>query len=237
MSCAKIQKILRKLGSPKKALGSARFFKTGPGQYGEGDIFIGVTSPEAWRVAREFPDCSAADLRRLLASPVHEDRMVALMILCEQYARTESAREHKNILRLYLASRRGVNNWDLVDSSAHRIIGDYCLQNGDAKLMRKLARSKRHWDRRMAMVATLAFIRAEKLDLTFEFARLFLDESEDLMHKATGWMLREAGKRDLARLRRFIAQNGRRMPRTMLRYSIEKLSPAERKKILCATAS
>jgi 3-methyladenine DNA glycosylase AlkD len=235
MKLNSVQTALRKFASPKKARNSTRFFKTGPGQYGEGDIFIGATTPELNAVAKKFFDSSPATLIQLLASPIHEDRSVALQILVQQYTKAKTDDARAAFVKFYLANKAGINNWDLVDTSAYKILGDYCLRTGDTKPISKLATSLRHWDRRIAMVASLAFIRAEKLEVVYILAKGFLGDHEDLMHKATGWMLREAGKRDLARLRKFISTHGKKMPRTMLRYSIEKMSAAERKKILQQT--
>lgn len=226
------QRELRKLATPEKAKASAWFFKTGPGQYGEGDVFIGVTVPENRNVARKFLNSSQKDLSTLLKSKIHEDRLLALMILCEQYTKLKLVPERKKLVQFYLKSRAGINNWDLVDTAAYKIVGDYCALIDDDKILRKLAKSKRHWDKRIAMVSTLAYIRQGKTQLAFDFAKLFLEEKEDLMHKAAGWMLREAGKKDLPGLKKFITDNGRKMPRTMLRYSIEKFTESERKKIL-----
>lgn len=229
------QKHLRKLGSPRKAQNSLRFFKTGPGQYGEGDQFIGVTVPELRGVAKLHAALGMKDIAVLLRSPIHEDRLLALLVLVNQYSKTKELRDRKRIFDFFLKNRSGINNWDLVDSSAASIVGAYSIEVGDPTTIRKLAKSKRHWDRRIAMVATFAFIRQRELALVWELATLFLDDREDLMHKATGWMLREAGKRDATALREFISKNGPRMPRTMLRYAIEKFSVTERAKILTAT--
>lgn len=230
------QKKLREYATEEDAESLARYFKTGPGQYGEGDQFIGVTVPEMTAVAKKFAfEISDSELTHLLSSPIHEDRCLALKILVLRYARAKSLTEKKKITEFYLDHLPAMNNWDLVDLSCYKLLGLYCLETGKVEILRRLSRSKRHWDKRIAIVSTLAFIREKKCDLTYEFAEQFLDEQEDLMHKATGWMLREAGKRDPDRLRSFIKKFGKRMPRTMLRYSIEKFSANERKKILTET--
>ncbi|MCM0606318.1 MAG: DNA alkylation repair protein [Xanthomonadaceae bacterium] len=231
-----IQKKLRTYGSKERALHSMRFFKTGPGQYGEGDQFLGATVPELWNLTRtEGLTLSEKEITRLIQSPIHEDRLLGLMSLVLKYQKTKLLEEKSKIVAQYLKNKKGINNWDLVDLSCYKLLGDYCLLTNDSSFLKKLSDSTHHWDKRIAMVSTLAFIRVNKLDLTFEFAKKFLDEEEDLMHKAAGWMLREAGKRDLERLRKFIAVYGKKMPRTMLRYSIEKMTLTERKKILKET--
>lgn len=229
------QTALRKVANPKRIEALKYFFKTGPGEYGEGDEFIGVTVPANRHVALKFLDISDKDLSQILHSPVHEDRALALHILTEKYRRTKHLKNRKALVSFYLKHRKFVNNWDLVDMSCYKILGHYCHLIKDHSLLIKLSNSKIHWDKRIAMVATLALIREHDVDLTFKFAKKFLNEKEDLMHKATGWMLREAGKKDLKKLLAFIEVNGKKMPRTMLRYSIEKLSGDHRKKILLTT--
>lgn len=229
------QRKLRQKASSKKAAGFQRFFKTGPGEYGEGDYFIGTSVPQTRSVAREFVHLGEKEIRILLKSKIHEDRLMGLMILVEQYKKTKDLKAKNKIAQFYLKTRQGVNNWDLVDLSAYKILGEHCLLTADDQILYRLSKSKRHWDKRMAMVSSFAFIRKGKVDLTYRLAKSFLGESEDLMHKAVGWMLREAGKRDVVKLKKFIRLNGKKMPRTMLRYSIEKFSSQERKKILIET--
>lgn len=223
---------LRKLATPAKAKASAWFFKTGPGQYGEGDLFIGVTVPENRNVAKKFLNSSAKELKILLQSKIHEDRLLGLMILTEQYQKEKDLKQKKLIVNFMLKHKAGINNWDLVDGVAYKVIGDYFYRTENLSVLLKLAKSKRHWDKRMAMVSTLAFIKQGDTQLTFSFAKSFLQEKEDLMHKAAGWMLREAGKKDTNALKKFINEHGAKMPRTMLRYAIEKFTESERKKIL-----
>ncbi|HRO66670.1 MAG TPA: DNA alkylation repair protein [Pseudobdellovibrionaceae bacterium] len=229
------QKALRKKASAAQRQTFLRFFKTGPGQYGEGDVFIGVPVRHIRALSKSYRTLTPKDLSVLLQSPVHEDRHLGLIVLVDQYARTKDLKGKKQLVEFYMKNRSGVNNWDLVDVSAHKILGDHCFRTADPSVLRKLTKSKRHWDRRMAMLGTAAFIWENDLDLTFEFAEIFLSETEDLMHKVTGWMLREAGKKDLPRLRRFIQKHGPRIPRTTLRYAIEKMIATERKKILAST--
>jgi len=235
VTSAILQRELKRISSPKKAQNAARFFKTGKGEYGEGDRFIGVTVPQIRAIAKVYAETSVEQVCELLKSPIHEARLLALLLLGMAYDKKRTPAERSSLVGLYLKHREWVNNWDLVDSSAYRILGTHALQTGDTSRMNNLILSKRHWDRRMAMVATLAFIRVGNVEITFDFAERCLDDREDLMHKACGWMLREAGKRDESKLRKFIREFGSRMPRTMLRYAIEKFSVAERKKILSTT--
>jgi 3-methyladenine DNA glycosylase AlkD len=230
------QKHLRKFASKSRAKAMLPFYKTGVGQYGEGDKFLGISVPTVRAVAKNYRDLSLEQLRVILESPLHEERLMALVIVNFQYAKARGNQKLKQkIFNFYLKNRRAINNWDLVDVSAPLIPGDFFLITGNTKRLWTLAKSKRHWDRRIAMLSTFAFIRKGELDLVWKMAKLFLNDKEDLMHKATGWMLREAGKRDVKALRTFISLHGTRMPRTMLRYSIEKLSPQERSKILQST--
>jgi len=232
LSAARILKTLKLHSSSHRAKVSKSFFKTGPGQYGEGDQFIGVDVPTTRKLAKRYLSIPEADLKELLKSPWHEVRLLAILILVQRYQAAVSLSEKQYWCTFFLKNRQGVNNWDLVDSSAYHILGDHSLLQNDLARMKKLLRSKRHWDRRLAMVATLAWIRASKEKVVFDFAAELLNDPEDLMHKAAGWMLREAGKRNPNDLRLFIKKNLKRMPRTMLRYSLEKFPLAERKKIL-----
>jgi 3-methyladenine DNA glycosylase AlkD len=218
---------LEALGSPAKAKASAWFFKTGAGQYGHGDVFVGVTVPEQRRLAKRYAGLPLAELRALLASKLHECRLTALFILVRHYERgDEAARER--IARFYLANRKAVNNWDLVDSSAPYILGRHLLARDRAILLR-LARSRDLWETRIAIVATLAFIREGDFADTLAIAERLLGDPHDLIHKAVGWMLREVGKRGPDALERFLAKHAARMPRTMLRYAIEKFPEKKRK--------
>jgi 3-methyladenine DNA glycosylase AlkD len=222
--------LLREFSDHTRAVFVAGFFKTGPGQYGHGDRFLGVRVPDLRRVAHEFRDLGMPAIRALLVSPWHEDRLLALLILTDQFARGD-ARSRAAIYRLYLASTRRINNWDLVDLSAPRVVGAYLEARSRAPLDR-LARSKDLWERRIAIVATHWFIRNGEIGPTLRVATMLLDDPHDLIHKATGWMLREAAKRDRTRTERFLWRYRRRMPRTMLRYAIERFSERERRRYM-----
>lgn len=229
------QKTLRKYSSAQRAAATMRFFKTERGAYGHGDLFIGVTVPNSRKVAKQFRGMELTEVSGMLRSPIHEDRLLALLILVDGYQKPQNEQSRSEIADFYMQNRAAINNWDLVDLSAYKILGQHCLDNGETKTLRSLAKSSHHWDRRMAMVATFAFIRDEKTKIVYELAKQFLADEQDLMHKATGWMLREAGKRNSAELREFIRKFGAKMPRTMLRYAIEKFGQAERRKILDST--
>ncbi len=241
--------------SPERAKTNSWFFKTRPGQYGEGDQFIGVTVPDARKVARHFRDLPLDEVAKLLASPLHEVRLTGLLVLVERYkhcqgqvgvSRLHSAdaythgrehvlhtkREMQATVHCYLAHLDRVNNWDLVDVSAPQILGVHYLTYGGERKLYMFAKSKNLWERRIAIVATFAFIRTGRCEHTLAIAELLLTDIEDLLHKATGWMLREVGKRDRRVLDMFLASHGARMPRTMLRYAIEKHPESERTRIL-----
>jgi 3-methyladenine DNA glycosylase AlkD len=222
-----VKNALRKISSSERALVSAGFFKSGKGEYGEGDVFIGVTVPEQRNIARQFPDLPFEEIVKLLKDKVHECRLTALIILVERFAKA-SPQEQKKIVGLYLSHTRFVNNWDLVDSSARDIIGAY-LFDKNRKLIYTLVGSKSLWERRIAIVATHYFIGKGELKDTWKIAALLLSDTEDLMHKATGWMLREAGKKDRKELVVFLKKYHSRMSRTMLRYAIEHFSQPERR--------
>lgn len=226
---------LDKLGTREKAASSARFFKTGEGQYGHGDVFVGVPVPAQRRVARVFRELPLAEAAKLLKSRVHEHRLTALLILVEQYKKGDDTARAK-LVKLYLARTKRVNNWDLVDMSAPNILGRYLLDKNRGVLY-QLAKSENLWERRIAIVATLAFIGNGESADTFAIAELLLSDTHDLIHKATGWMLREVGKRvSRPALAKFITLHKAAMPRTMLRYAIEHFSPAERGAFLAATS-
>lgn len=221
---------LRARADPEVARGAMRYFKTGPGEYGEGDTFIGVRTPAMRRLAREYRTLPLDDLAELLRSPVHEERGLALMILVWQFARGDAA-VRERIHRLYLDHTRHINNWDLVDLSAPGIVGEYMVDRDSSPLL-ELARSELVWERRIAMLATLAFIRRGRYDETLRVAELLLGDRHDLIHKAAGWMLREVGKRDRAVEEAFLRAHCRHMPRTMLRYAIERFPPELRSRYL-----
>jgi 3-methyladenine DNA glycosylase AlkD len=215
-----IQARLRELGSPEAAAFAARYFKTGPGQYGEGDVFLGIRVPVLRRVARECHATPMRELLKLLSSDVHEDRAVALLVFVGA-ATTGNDAARKRIFDTYLANTRQVNNWDLVDVSAREIVGGY-LVDKDRSILDRLARSEHLWERRISIVATHHFITRGDFADTLRIAEALLADPHDLIHKAVGWMLREVGKRDQGVLEVFLKTNHRVMPRTMLRYAIER---------------
>jgi 3-methyladenine DNA glycosylase AlkD len=217
---------LSKLSSPTRARNLNWFFKTAPGEYGEGDQFIGIRVPVLRRLTCEFRSLPLSAAIELLQSPIHEERLLALLILTDAYERAgESGRAA--IYRLYLKNLSHVNNWDLVDCSAPRIVGRH-LEERPRKILFRLARSKILWNRRVAILAAFHFIRQDDFGDSLRLAEFLLDDGHDLMHKAVGWMLREIGKRDVAGLEKFLHKHAARMPRTMLRYAIEKLPERKR---------
>ena len=214
----KITKQLKALGNKTAAEHAMRFFKTGPGQYGEGDLFLGIRVPVLRQLAKEHCDIALDDTVELLQSPLHEVRLLALFIMVSQY---ERGGNETDIYRAYLANTHRVNNWDLVDGSAADIVGAHLFKRTRQPLY-KLAKSKSLWERRIAIVATFYFIRRNQFDDTLAIADLLINDKEDLMHKAVGWMLREVGKRDFKVEEEFLLPRYKQMPRTMLRYAIER---------------
>jgi 3-methyladenine DNA glycosylase AlkD len=233
MVTAAIQEELENLADPAHAAILSRFFKTGPGEYGAGDRFRGLRVPVLRKLARKYRTLSLPGAVSLLQSAFHEDRLLALLILIQRYYPGDAALRGE-IHRLYLEHRRLVNNWDLVDASAPHLLGHYLRERPKDPLTR-LAASRVLWDRRMAIIATFDFIRQGECDETLRVARLLLGDPEDLIHKAVGWMLREVGKREAAAAEAFLAAHYRRMPRTMLRYAIEKFPEARRQAYLKGT--
>jgi 3-methyladenine DNA glycosylase AlkD len=225
-SAAVISRTLQAAGDTERAVHAQRYFKTGKGQYGEGDVFLGIRVPELRRFAVMFSDTAHGELVELLQSPFHEARLLALLILVRGYQRGDSS-QRKAIFDLYLANTTWINNWDLVDLSAPNIVGGQ-LGPGKHALLTRLAKSTSLWERRIAILATAAFIRAGYYDETLRISALLLHDEHDLIHKAVGWMLREVGKKDRAVEEQFLEQHAAHMPRTMLRYAIEKFPPALR---------
>lgn len=222
--------------NPQKAAFLARYFKTGKGEYGEGDIFIGVTVPDQRAIAKKFTHLSLKDLEELLHSSVHEHRQTTLMILALKFVKA-SDDERKKIYNLYLRNTKFINNWDLVDGSAPIIVGDYILEHPEErKFLYDLVKSKSIWERRIAMLATYACIKRNDFADTLAIAELLLSNRHDLMHKAVGWMLREVGKRDLTAEEAFLDIHAAHMPRTALRYAIERFS-IEKKTIVSTKIS
>ena len=234
MSAAGVTKAIQSLASPTQARHLQRFFKTSKGEYGYGDVFLGITVPQIRKIANEYKDLTLPQIDKLMASKFHEVRFSGLVILTLQFKSSSESIVHKKIFDFYLKQVKAerVNNWDLVDVSAP-IIGQYLIGLGSSnQLLLKLARSKSLWQRRVAIVFTFAFIREGIPQPTLLVAQVLLRDEQDLIHKATGWMLREMGKRNPIELRRFLEKNVSVMPRTMLRYAIEKFSETERKKWL-----
>ena len=227
---SEIQVRLRSLGNAEAAAFAARYFKTGPGQYGEGDVFLGIRVPVMRKLAAEYKALGLDPAIELLRSEVHEDRLLALLILVRQAAKADGE-GRKRIYDLYLGHTRFVNNWDLVDVSAPTIVGGHLVDRSRQPLDR-LAGSRSLWERRIAVIATLHFIRLGDFADTLRIAERLLGDREDLIHKAAGWMLREVGKRDQAVLEGFLGRHCRVMPRTMLRYAIERLPGGEAKGFL-----
>ena len=225
-----IQKQLRALASPETATLLQRFFKTGPGQYGAGDVFLGIKVPPLRALAKRYPDTDLDTVAALLDSRYHEERFFALLLLMQFYQRAP-AEDQSAAFDLYLGSTHRINNWDLVDVSAPRIVGRH-LQDRPRKILHKLARSPLLWERRIAIISTAWFIRLDDFDDTLRIAAILLQDEHDLMHKAVGWMLREVGKRDPAAEEGFLKLHYRSMPRTMLRYAIERFPEPKRKNYL-----
>ena len=222
-----LQKDLRKLANPEKAKILSRFFKTGKGEYGEGDIFLGITVPEQRRIAIRFKTLDLSDIQKLLKSKVHEERLTALLILVEQYKKSDEKKK-KNIVNFYLQNTKNINNWDLVDLSAEKILGNYLL-NKDTIIIYKLVKSDNIWERRIGVMATFQFIKNKNYNPTLRVVNLLIGDKRDLIQKACGWMLREIGKRNQKVEEEFLKKYYKIMPRTMLRYAIEKFSEDKRK--------
>lgn len=230
-----VRRDLRALVNPAKAAFFQRFFRSGPGEYGEGDQFLGLSVPQIRLVARKHREAGSAIRIGLLKSKYHEDRLLGLLLMVQTYAKGD-AKIRKALAAEFLANREKVNNWDLVDSSAPNILGAWLLEEGGLKekprLLHDLSKSASLWDRRIAVLATFRFIRAGSFDWTLALAERLLGDKEDLIHKAVGWMLREVGERDRGAEEAFLREHCRTMPRTMLRYAIEKFPEARRKAYL-----
>lgn len=231
MTTASPQQQLKKLANPKKAIGVARFFKTGKGEYGEGDMFLGITVPQIRIVAKQCKDLSLKEMEKLLQSKIHEERLLALIILVNQFKKADEDKQ-KQIFDLYLSNTKYINNWDLVDVSAEYIVGGYLIDRSKT-ILKTLAQSKLLWERRIAIIATFQFIKQKQHEHTFIIAKILLRDDHDLIHKAVGWMLREVGKRISETIEEtFLQQHYQQMPRTMLRYAIERFEEKKRKKYL-----
>jgi 3-methyladenine DNA glycosylase AlkD len=230
MSVQEIRARLRKLGDKERAKNSQWFFKTGPGEYGEGDRFLGIKVPELRKLAKEYQAIPLTETTQLLQSPIHEERLLALLILVRAFANGDE-RFKETIYHLYLDNTQYINNWDLVDLSAVYIVGAFLMEKSKKPLY-ALAKSNSLWERRIAIIATFYFIKDGELTESMKIARMLLSDKEDLIHKAVGWMLREVGKRHLATEERFLKEHYKKMPRTMLRYAIEKFPEPKRQRYL-----
>jgi 3-methyladenine DNA glycosylase AlkD len=226
MSLTEIKKDIRKNADPQKAVLLQRFFKTGPGEYGNGDIFLGIMVPVQRSIAKKYKELSLKDLKELLYSDKHEERLIALLILIEQFKKGDEQKK-EDIFTFYHFHRKRINNWDLVDLTAHIISGSY-LMDKDKSLLYKLAESKNIWDRRIAVMSTFHFIKNNVFDDALCIAEQLLHDKHDLIQKAVGWMLREIGNRDMNTEEEFLEKHYKKMPRTMLRYAIEKFPEKKR---------
>lgn len=223
-----VESDLQSLANPEKAQFLKRFFKTGKGQYGEGDVFLGITVPLQREVAKKYHTLPLEEIETLIHSHVHEHRLTGLMILAWDFEK-KALSEQKRIYDFYLTNAARVNNWDLVDSSAH-IVGNYLIEHPIEKhILLPLARSKNLWERRISIIATQVLIKQKDFDMTFTVAEILLHDTHDLIHKAVGWMLREVGKRDQDTEETFLKKHYKTMPRTMLRYAIERFPEDKRK--------
>ena len=229
-----IRQAFRHLSDPQRARQALRFFRTGPGEYGEGDRFLGITVPQIRDTVKRCGGLHQKDIIRLLQSPYHEERLLAALVLVQRFKQGDP-NQQETLYQLYMKHKKYINGWDLVDLSAPNIVGTYLLDK-DKKRLYQLAVSKNLWERRMAILATLAFIKQGRFDDTLAIADILLEDRHDLIHKAVGWMLREIGKRDLAAEEAYLKDRYHRMPRTMLRYAIEKFVEIRRQQYLKGTA-
>jgi len=239
MDSKSVQKELHKKSNKEKAKILQGFFKTKKGEYGEGDIFLGVVVPEQREIAKKYQELNLIEIQELLKSKYHEERLTALIVLTYKYEKTKKETEKKEIYEFYLSNTKYINNWDLVDLSAPKIVGNYLLNHKNEKnILYKLAKGyqrcpkrqpiSRLWEKRISILATFPFIKANNYEDSIKLSEMFLYEEHDLMHKAVGWMLREVGKKDEQVLINFLDKHYKEMPRTMLRYSIEKFDEEKR---------
>jgi 3-methyladenine DNA glycosylase AlkD len=225
-----VKKELERFANPERAKIHQKFFKTGKGEYGEGDVFLGVVVPDLRKIAKKYKDIELKELKTLLNSKIHEERFVSLLILIDKFEKKDE-KEKKEVVDFYLENLKNINNWDLVDVSAHKILGSY-LFDKDRKVLYNLATSKNLWEKRISVIATLYFISKNDFSDTLKISEVLLKDKHDLIHKAVGWMLREVGKRDLQIEEDFLKKHYKKMPRTMLRYAIEKFPEEKRQKYL-----
>ena len=223
---SQLKQDLNKLEHKEKAKILQRFFKTNKGEYGEGDIFLGIKVPEQRKIANKY-DLNLKQIQELLSSKIHEYRLTALFTLIQKYKKANQT-EKQEIFNFYLKNTNNINNWDLVDLSAPKILGDYLL-NKERTTLYQLAKSNNLWENRISILSTYQFIKNNQFEDTLNISKILLTNKHDLIHKAVGWMLREIGKKDLQILERFLKQHHKQMPRTMLRYTIERFSKAKRK--------
>jgi len=232
LSLQKLQKEIRLYTNPEKAKLLMQFFKTGKGEYAEGDVFLGIMVPTLRNIAKKFNKLPTSDVRSLLGSKFHEERLMALFILTYQFQNGDE-KKRSEIFSLYLANTKHINNWDLIDLSAPKIVGDFLFQKGKGiAILKKLAQSHDLWERRIAVLATFQYIKYNSFKESLEIAEMLLHDKHDLIHKSVGWMLREIGKRNQSVEEEFLKKHAKEMPRTMLRYAIERFSEEERKKYL-----
>ncbi|MEK6731665.1 MAG: DNA alkylation repair protein [Pseudomonadota bacterium] len=230
MSYVHVRTRLRLLADPNTAAILQRFFKTGFGEYGEGDKFLGIKVPQLRKVAQEFKDLKLTDVQKLFHSPNHEERLLAIILLVNRFT-TADEKMQERIYQLYLKNTRYINNWDLVDLSAHHIVGAYLFSRAKKPLY-DLAVSNDLWKRRIAMLSTFYYIKRFRFQEALKISKILLHDEHDLIHKAVGWMLREIGKRDLNVEENFLKLHYKKMPRTMLRYAVERFPEVKRKKYL-----
>ncbi len=237
MNAAIVLRTLELLHNKEKAKVSAGFFKTGKGEYGEGDIFLGITVPESRKIAKRYSTIPLSEILLLLQNKIHECRLVALLILVEKF-KTSNLLQQKEIVNFYLENTKHINNWDLVDLSADKIIGAYLFdrenskENKEKTFLLDLAKSNHLWERRISIISTFYFIKKNKFNETLRIAEILLHDKHDLIHKAVGWMLREIGKRNKTIEEEFLKKHYKTMPRTMLRYALERFPEEERKEYL-----
>ena len=227
----KAREEIRALANKEIAQHSLRFFKTDKGEYGHGDLFLGVRAPKIRLIAKKHIDISITDMKTLIQSKYHEERFLGLIILVNKYAKTKDKKNRNQLYKIYVSSFKHINNWNLVDVTCPHVTGKHLIDK-DRTILYKWAKSEDLWTKRIAMVSTFSFIRKNDLEDTFKIAEILLHDEHDLIHKAVGWMLREAGKRDLKREETFLKKYYKTMPRTMLRYAIEKFPETKRQKYL-----
>ncbi len=221
---------LKALANPQKAKLLQRFFKTGKGQYGEGDIFLGIMVPQSRNLAKKYSNLPFEEIKRLLESRFHEERLVALLILVHNYKKSSEENKEK-IFNFYIENTKYINNWDIVDLSAHKIIGNH-LKDKDKSILYKLAKSSNLWQKRISIISTFYFINNNEFQDSLNIAEILLSDSHDLIQKAVGWMLREIGKKDIQVLEQFLKKHYKKMPRTTLRYAIERFPEETRQRYL-----